>query len=185
MSVSASLSGCRAHDQVCCCYFVETESSEESTEMSEPAQDNDVEDYSDRISYELQQDKKGLAIVIGMKSAEDAGALVDAKNMKASFEALNFAVLDELKLSLGKLRALVKAAANFQYTSDAPSCRVVAFYFAGHGNFDGGPCVHTNSGGLRVDDIVSPFYPENASHLKDIKRLFFDTCLREKEDSGF
>ena len=49
-------------------------------------------------------------------------------------------------------------------------------------------CVLTNKDTFLdiEDDIISTFHPKNASHLKDIKRLFFfDNCLGEKDDTGY
>ena len=107
--------------------------------------------------------------------------------MKSALESLKFAVMKKDITRLDDLRAIVKAAAEYPYTLEAPLCKVIVLYYAGHGNSKGGrPLVVIRDGEeYFVEDIVSLFYPMNAPHLENIKRLFFfDMCLGEKVNAG-
>ena len=112
----------------------------------------------------------------------------DVENMKAAFESLKFAVIKKDIARLDDFRAIVKAAAEYPYIVEEPSCKVIALYYAGHGDSkDGRPFVKIRELGEEyfVEDIVSPFYPMNAPNLKNIKRLFFfDMCLGDQVDAG-
>ena len=134
-----------------------------------------------------QQRPVGLAIVIGTIDSPPLGTDKDVENMKGAFERLQFAVVKKEVAHLDDLRAIVKVAAEYPYIAQVPSCKVIALYYAGHGNSKGGrPLVVIRDGEEHfVDDIVSPFYPMNAPKLKNIKRLFFfDMCLGEQVDAG-
>ena len=111
----------------------------------------------------------------------------DVENVKNAFESLQFAVMKKDIAHLDDFRAIVKAAAEYLYIVEEPSCKVIAVYYAGHGNSKGGrPVVVIRDGEEHfVEDIVSPFYPMNAPNLKNIKRLFFfDMCLGDQVDAG-
>ena len=137
------------------------------------------------FTSQTNQTPVGLAIVIGTVVSPPFGTDKDVENMEGAFESLKFAVIKKKVARLEDLRAIVKAAADYPYISQVSSCKVIAIYYAGHGNSKGGrPFV-----GIRekhfVEDIVSPFYPMNAPHLKNIKRLFFfDMCFGEKVNAG-
>ena len=151
-----------------------------------------LSDYVQDIR-DLLQDRpwQGLAIIVSMNKQPPKGvegATVDEKNMEESFKTLNFAILKKTNCNHCQLRALIKAAAEFPYISEAPSCKVIAFYYAGHGGADSNknPFVMTSdSKQLNVGDIVSPLEPVNARHLKDLSRLFFfDMCQGSRTDDG-
>lgn len=105
----------------------------------------------------------------------------DLNNMAAAFKSLGFAVVEIPDISQLGLLAVVKAAKGYPYSEKVPSCRVIAFYFAGHGGSkDRKPFVIVKDGKecFVEEIIVSPFYPKNASKLENIKRLFFfDMCM--------
>ena len=143
--------------------------------------------------------KPGIAIVVGMCDTKAGtgvpGAEVDMENMEKAFKKLNFAVLTRRNPNKQELLAIVQGAADFSYLTEAPSCQVIAFYFAGHGGcdnddkqlFSAGPLYAktSDSSKLHIEAIASPFYPEHAEHLKYIKRLFFfDMCLGKDYDYG-
>ena len=143
--------------------------------------------YHRKIARLFAKEENGFAIVIGMKSAK--GAQQDADNMEKAFQALNFAVLKEIDISLENLRGLIEVASTeYPYNEECPSCKVIAFYFAGHGGCntdDKKPYLRATGGRLDVEAIISPFYPANAEQLGDMKRLFFfDMCLGKITDHG-
>ena len=133
----------------------------------------------------------GLAIVTGMVEEEGspAGTDKDIYNMAAAFESLDFAVVKIPDISQPDLVAVVKAAAKYPYSDEVPSCKVIAFYFAGHGDStkpDGKPfAIVKGLNKVFVEEIVSPFYPKNARQLQNIKRLFFfDMCVGDEIHAG-
>ena len=142
--------------------------------------------YYGKIAKIFAKDKNGFAIVIGMTSAK--GGQLDADNMERAFQSLNFAVLKEKDISRENLLGLIEAAAEYTYLDDCPSCKAIAFYFAGHGGCNTEnkkPYLKATDGQFDVEAVTSPFYPANAEQLGDIKRLFFfDMCLGKRDDLG-
>ena len=117
-----------------------------------------------------------------------AGTDKDLNNMEAAFKSLDFAVVKIRDISQLDLSAVVKAAANYPYVNKVPSCTVIAFYYAGHGESkDRKPYVIVKDGKecFVEEIIVSQFYPKNAPDLKNIKRLFFfDMCVGDELHRG-
>ena len=113
------------------------------------------------------------------------GGEVDVKNMEKAFQELNFAVIKLFDVDINQLHAIIRAASELKAPS---SIKAIAFYFAGHGGSRSNkiPFVMTNDEStMTVQDIVTPFYPANAQHLKDMKHLFFfDVCLGLELDPG-
>ena len=147
---------------------------------------SDINYYYKKIAKIFAKDKNGFAIVIGMTSAK--GGQLDADNMEKAFQALNFAVLKEKDISRENLLGLIEAAAEYTYLDDCPSCKAIAFYFAGHGGCkteNKKPYLKATDGQFDVEDVTSPFYPDKAEQLGNMKRLFFfDMCLGKKDDLG-
>lgn len=153
------------------------------------------EQYSKDIKEKL-GNHHGLAIIVGMTVVnEDTsrgvyGANVDVKNMEEAFTDLKFAVLKYTNLFNEHLRALILAATSYKYPKK--QCKVIAFYYAGHGgsaNWDNAPYISTyDRKSLQVyKDIVSKFYPSAGSTIEaETKRIFFfDSCQGKKLDSGY
>ena len=117
-----------------------------------------------------------------------SGGELDADNMETAFQELNFAVLKEIDISRENLLGLIEVASEYPYNEECPSCKVIAFYFAGHGGCNTEnkkPYLKATGGQLDVEAITSSFYPANTEQLGDMKRLFFfDMCLGEKSDHG-
>ena len=131
--------------------------------------------------------KQGLMIIVGMKDV--LGATIDARNMEEVALELDFAVvkIPSPNASRRQLRAMVEAVREFSFVSKAPSCKVILFYYAGHGGSDANkqPFVLTSDSRLNVEEIVSPLEPGSAPNLKDLRRLFFfDMCLGSLSDPG-
>ena len=159
-------------------------------ECLEPYLSDYVQDIRDLLQDSSWQ---GLAIIVSMNMQPPKGvkgAAVDEKHMEESFKALNFAILKKANANRRQLRALIKAAAEFPYISDkAPaSCKVIAFYYAGHGGADSNKnpfVVTSDSKQLSIGDIVSPLGPGNAQNLKHLRCLFFfDMCQGSLTDDG-
>ena len=147
-----------------------------------------LSDYTKEIENCDLDEKKGLMIVVWMRpDAYLKGTDVDAENMKKVALTLGFAVLEKTSPNRRQFRALVKAAKDYTFISEARSCKVIFFYYAGHGGSDSyeKPFLLTSDSNLNVEEIVSPLEPANAPDLKDLRRLFFfDMCLGPLEDPG-
>ena len=137
------------------------------------------------------EDAQGLAIVVGMVDEHSKysvkGAGMDIRNMEETFKELGFAVLKKQDVNRTELQAIVKAASEYPYITEAPSCKVIAFYFAGHGDSESQRALMLLKGGDQyfVEDVVSLFYPVNTKQMKHLKRLFFfDMCLGSERDQG-
>ena len=137
------------------------------------------------------EDAQGLAIVVGMVDEHSQysvkGAGVDVRNMEETFKKLGFVVLKKQDVNHTELQSIVKAASEYPYITESPSCKVVAFYFAGHGNSESQRALMVLKGGDQyfVEDVVSLFYPVNTKQMKHLKRLFFfDMCLGSERDQG-
>ena len=135
------------------------------------------------------ENAQGLAIIVGMVYSQYSveGADADVTNMTKTFKELGFAVLKEEDVNRTELQAIVKAASEYPYITEAPSCKVIAFYFAGHGNSESRRALMVLKGGDKyfVEDVVSLFYPVNTKQMKHLKRLFFfDMCLGSERDQG-
>ena len=144
-----------------------------------------LSDYTQEIGDCDLADKKGLLIIVWMHEVE--GAKIDAENMKKVASTLGFAVLPKKSPTRRQFRALVKAAKDYPFIDEAPSCKVIFFYYAGHGNSDSDekPFLLTRDSNLKVEEIVSPLEPANARNMKDLRRLFFfDMCLGPRPDPG-
>ena len=134
------------------------------------------------------KDVAGLAILVKVKDPYGGppGVDVDIKNMgKVLRDHLNFAIYDvsaQGNPTIKSIKAIISAASTYK---NYPSLlKFVCFYYAGHGGSNNGHpyIVDKDSKQLRVtDDIISPFYPENAEHLgKRIRLFFFDCCLTDE-----
>ena len=160
---------------------------ENSTRGSGSVLEPYLSDYTRDIQNCDLDDKNGLLIIVWMHEVE--GTKIDAENMKKVASTLGFAVLVRKSPSHHQLRALVKATKDYPFIRKAPSCKVIFFYYAGHGGSDSKnlkPFVAiTKKSLLNVEEIVSPLEPINAPDLKDLKRLFFfDMCQGRRVDSG-
>ena len=139
-----------------------------------------------RNAINEKKDVAGLAILVKVKDHDDgpAGVDIDVQNMGKVLGELNFAIYDvsaQGNPDVKSIKAIILAASTYKDYPD--SLKFVCFYYAGHGGTnDGHPyIVDEDSNQLRVtDDIISPFYPENAEHLgKRIRLFFFDCCLTD------
>ena len=132
-------------------------------------------------------DKNGLLIIIWTRGLN--GADIDAKNMKKVASTLGFAVLEMTSPTLDQFINLVDDVKRFSFISEAPSCKVIIFYYSGHGGSDLDnlqPFVAPTEGeSFYVHQMVSALDPKKAPGLKYLKRLFFfDMCQGKNEDSG-
>ena len=131
--------------------------------------------------------KVGLAVILGVVNKKGPqGADLDIKNIKTTFENLNYATWVIKNPTPTIIDTVVKIVSEFNYYSI--ELKVVVLYYAGHGG-----SVHNNPYILLPSDndknervfidqrIISPFKPSNPNcHLDDRKRLFLiDCCLKE------
>ena len=140
-----------------------------------------------RKAINNKKDAVGLAILVKIKDkyGGPAGVDTDILNMgKVLRDHLNFVIYDVSAQGnpiIKDIKAIISAASTYKYPS---SLKFVCFYYAGHGGSnDGHPYImDEDRKQLRVtDDIISPFYPENAEHLdKCIRLFFFDCCLTDE-----
>ena len=150
----------------------------------------DLVDHHKRALKAVINERKsaaGLAILVKVKDkiGGPAGVDTDIHNMtKVLRDDVNFAIYDvsaQGNPNITDIKAVVSVASTYKYPG---SLKFVCFYYAGHGGSnDGHPyIVDEDRKQLRVtDDIISPFYPENAEHLHErIRLFFFDCCLTDE-----
>ena len=128
----------------------------------------------------------GVAILVAFNDKTDdrfnRGLQKDIEKMSNVFTELKFVVC-VCKQMVADVKSIIRAASMYNEYPD--SLQYICFYYTGHGgiNSQGHPYIlDENLEHLLVtNDIVSPFFPENAKQLGERIRLFFFDCCLSKE----
>lgn len=138
-----------------------------------------------RQSVELYSQARGLAVVIANETSSETkeclrGAEKDLARMLDVFTKLKFVTIGMLNATAGEIKNVVKAVAKFH--SYPESYRRIAFTFSGHGDETS---IHTRTGRVILEEIITPLQPMHARHLASIPKLFFiDACRGNQDDPG-
>ena len=130
--------------------------------------------------------KSGLAIIFGVvNKMGPQGTDLDIKNIKTTFDGLNFATWVIKNPTPTIMKKSVKIVSEYLYFSI--KLKWLVFYYAGHGGsidkkgYFVLPCDNDKHENFSIDEVINQFQPINPNcHLEDRKRLFlFDCCLKE------
>ena len=131
--------------------------------------------------------KVGLAVIFGVVNRTGPqGADLDIKNVKTTFDGLNYATWVIKNPTPTIMESVVKIVSEYKYFSI--ELKWVVFYYAGHGGSIENkgyfilPCENNEHKVFPIDSkVIDPFQPGYPNcHLEDRKRLFlFDCCLKE------
>ena len=131
--------------------------------------------------------KIGLAVIFGVvNKTGPQGADLDIKNVKTTFDGLNYATWVIKNPTPTIMESVVKIVSEYKYFST--ELKWIVFYYAGHGgSIDKKgyfilPCDNDEHKVFPIDSkVIDPFQPGYPNcHLEDRKRLFlFDCCLKE------
>ena len=138
------------------------------------------------------QQSNGLAIIISndYKNIHELptldGTIKDNRNMRSTFEELNFAVISDHNVTYSKMLALISSVVGCrQYP---PSYKRIVFVFSGHGKDDFLLCTNDNHTTSRTTTISIEYILQQfseAPHLAKIPKVFFiDACRGEQANPG-